>query len=288
MSVLRRPLPVLVAAACLLSGCVSTGIAGGRTTDGRLAVVAGFYPLAFLVQQVGGPQVRVIDLTPPGVEPHDVELTARQVARIQDAALVVYLHGLAPAVDSAVKDASRRLDVSQVASRHRDDPHVWLDPRRMASMADAVGTELGRVDPAHATDYSARSDALIGRLAELDTVLRLGLSHCTRTDVITSHSAFGYLTARYGLTQVGITGVTPDAEPRPGRLAAVTRIARAHHATTIYFESIVSPKVAESVASTVGASTAVLDPIETKPQGGDYLSAMRANLAALRTGLDCR
>jgi len=134
----RRHLALLVAALSLLTGCVSTGIAGGRTTDGRLAVVAGFYPLAFLVDEIGGPAVRVIDLTPPGVEPHDVELTALQVARVEDAALVVYLHGLAPAVDSAVKDARRRLDVAAVASPHRGDPHVWLDPQRMMAMARTV------------------------------------------------------------------------------------------------------------------------------------------------------
>ena len=283
----RRRLAVLVAALTLLTGCVSTGIAGGRTRDGRVAVVAGFYPLAFLAEQIGGSAVRVIDLTPPGVEPHDVELTALQVARVEDAALVLYLHGLAPAVDSAVKDARHRLDLAAVATPRHGDPHVWLDPVRMAAMAQAVGVELARVDAAHAAGYRARTVALIRELTDLDRELRSGLAQCARTDVITSHSAFGYLTARYGLTQVGITGVTPDAEPGPGRLAEVTRIAKARHATTIYFESIVSPKVAEAVARSVGASTAVLDPIETKPDGGDYLSAMRANLAALRDGLDC-
>lgn len=284
----RRHVAVLVAALSLLTGCVSTGIAGGRTADGRVAVVAGFYPLAFLAQEIGGPAVRVIDLTPPGVEPHDVELTARQVARIEDAALVVYLHGLAPAIDSSVSDARRRLDVASTVTLERGDPHVWLDPQRMISMARAVSAELEQVDRAHAQDYRTRMQTLVDELTALDAELRAGLARCARTDVITSHTAFGYLTARYGLTQVGITGVTPDAEPRPGRLAEVTRIAKARHATTIYFESIVSPKVAESVARSVGASTAVLDPLETKPPAGDYLSAMRANLAALRKGLGCR
>lgn len=284
----RRCLAVLAAALTLLTGCVGTGIAGGRTRDGQLAVVAGFYPLAFLAGQIGGPAVHVIDLTPPGVEPHDVELTARQVARIEDAALVVYLRGLAPAVDSAVGDARHRLDLGSAAQGRHGDPHVWLDPQRMVAMAEVVGAELARVDATNADAYGNRMRALVGELTDLDRALRAGLAHCARTEVITSHSAFGYLTARYGLTQVGITGVTPDAEPRPGRLAEVTRIAKSHHATTIYFESIVSPKVAEAVARSVGASTAVLDPIETEPAGGDYLSAMRANLAALRQGLDCR
>lgn len=281
-----RRLAVLVTGLALLTGCAGTK--AGAPDGGRPTVVAGFYPLAFLAEEIGGPGVRVIDLTPAGVEPHDVELTARQVARIEDAALVVYLHGLAPAVDAAAKDARRRLDVAAVAAPHRGDPHVWLDPQRMAAIARAVGAELARTDPDRGPEYRARADSLVARLTALDAELRTGLARCTRTDVITSHSAFGYLTARYGLTEVGITGITPEAEPGPGRLAEVTRIARAHHATTIYFESIVSPKVAESVARSVGASTAVLDPIETEPDGGDYLSAMRANLAALRKGLDCR
>lgn len=283
----RRRLAVLVLALSVLTGCATSATHAGRAADGRLDVVAGFYPVAFLAEQIGGPAVHVVDLTPQGVEPHDLELTAQQVARIDDAGLVLYLSGLAPAVDAAAKDARRSLDVGTVANRHSQDPHVWLDPLRMVAMARAVGAELEKVDPAHAPDYGARTESLVSQLNALDTELRTGLAHCVRRDVITSHSAFGYLTARYGLTQVGITGITPDAEPAPGHLAEVIRIARAHHATTIYFESIVSPKVAESVAQSVGARTAVLDPLETKPAGGDYLTAMRANLAALRAGLDC-
>jgi zinc transport system substrate-binding protein len=271
--------------ASAVAGC--TRVANTAKVD----VVAGFYPLAFIAQRVGGDAVAVRDLTPPGVEPHEVELTVRQVVALHDSDLTVYLGGLAPAVDDAVHESRDRLDLAPVAHLESRagvlDTHAWLDPERMRAMVRAVRDRLTTVDPGHAAGYRERAAALDGDLAGLDRDFRAGLRQCARTEVVTSHAAFGYLAQRYGLTQTGITGLVPDAEPAPGRLADVIRLAGAHHVTTIYFESVVSPKVAQTVATSVGARTAVLDPIETRPPSGDYLSGMRANLAALRAGLGC-
>jgi zinc transport system substrate-binding protein len=269
-----------------LIGCTSTA------NSSKVDVVAGFYPLAFLAQRVGGDAVAVRDLTPPGVEPHEVELTVRQVVAIHDSDLLLYLRGLSPAVDEASGEAPTRLDLaSSVRVARRDgvrDLHVWLDPDRMRAMALAVRDRLIGLDPAHADDYRVRAQVLVGELSALDGDFTRGLRGCARREVVTSHAAFGYLAARYGLDQVGITGLVPDAEPAPGRMAHVVRLARARGVTTIFFESVVSPKVARVVATSVGATTAVLDPIETRPAGSDYLGGMRRNLAALRAGLGCR
>jgi zinc transport system substrate-binding protein len=138
---------------------------------------------------------------------------------------------------------------------------------------------------------SARSTrrALRGDLETLDREFTDGLATCQRREIVTSHAAFGYLAARYDLDQVGITGLSPEAEPTAQRLAEVAEEAREHHATTIFFETLVSPKVAETIAQEVGADTAVLDPIEGLQPGstGDYLSVMRSNLAVLRPALGC-
>ena len=281
---MRRLLLVLCVAAAL-TGCTR------EANTGKTDVVVGFYPLAFLAERIGGPDVAITDLTPPGVEPHDIDLTVRQVVAVHDSDEFVYLHGLAPAVDEASTEARRRLDLSQVAHLvTRDgqlDPHAWLDPVRMLDLATAVGEALAKADPAHADGYRARTQALAADLRQLDGDYRAGLAHCARQDVVTSHEAFGYLSERYGLRQVAVTGLVPDAEPRPGQLARVVRYSRAHDVSTIYFESAVSPKIARIVAHSVHAQVAVLDPLETKPEGTDYLGAMRRNLAALRAGLDC-
>jgi len=296
----------LVAALLALSvtaGCAGRAAASGFT-GGRLNVVTAFYPLRFLADRITGGTADVTDLTKPGAEPHDVELNPRQVARIVDAGLVVYLDGFQPAVDQAVAQEApeRALDVASVVpllplstgtdgeteTVHGMDPHLWLDPSRYAAVADAVATGLARADPAHAAEYQGRATALHTELDALDAEFAARLKTCTRREIVTSHSAFNYLAARYDLTQVGITGISPEAEPSPRRLAAVAAQARRTGTTTIFFETLVSPKVAETLAREVGATTAVLDPLEglTEP-GADYFSVMRANLAALTGALGC-
>ncbi|MEV0611512.1 metal ABC transporter substrate-binding protein [Polymorphospora rubra] len=169
------------------------------------------------------------------------------------------------------------------------DPHFWLDPTRLATVADEFAKRLGEVDADRAADYTARAQALRTELTALDQEYEQGLATCQRRELVTSHSAFGYLADRYKLEQIGITGLTPEDEPSPQRLAEVTEEAKLHGATTIFFETLVSPKVAETIAREVGAQTAVLDPLEGLQAGstGDYLSVMRANLTTLKPALGC-
>ena len=168
------------------------------------------------------------------------------------------------------------------------DPHLWLDPDRLAAVATELGTRLAAADPAHAQAYTDRAAATAKELAALDGEMRKGLSECARRTIVTSHAAFGYLTDRYDLKQVGVSGIDPESDPSPARLAEVARIARDEKVTTIFTEALVSPKVAEVLAEEIGATTAVLDPIESAPASGDYMSAMRHNLTQLREALDCR
>jgi zinc transport system substrate-binding protein len=305
------PIRLLAAALAALAALSVAGCGAPAKADGRLEVVTAFYPLEFLSRRIGGPDVHVTDLTKPGAEPHDVELNPRQVGTIADAGVVVYLRGFQPAVDDAVAQEAkaRAFDAAQVVpllpladgtdgrpepggdrpeSSHGMDPHVWLDPVRFATIADRLGARFARADPAHAAGYTGRAAEVRRELGALDSEMASGLHDCTRREIVTSHSAFNYLATRYGLTQVGITGISPEAEPSPRRMGRIAARARAAGTTTIFFETLVSPKVAETVAREVGARTAVLDPLEglTEP-GADYYSVMRDNLAALHTALGC-
>lgn len=284
---------LLLVTVALAAGCGSSG----ASADPRLQVVAAAYPFAWVTRQVGGPDVRVSELVKPGAEPHDIELAPRQVGSLQVADLVVYLDGFQPAVDDGLRDtpARARLDVATVVTRQplagaggEPDPHVWLDPVRMQALAGAVGERLAARDPAHAPAYRTRTAATVEALRQLDGTFRARLASCARIDIVTSHSAFGYLAARYGLVQRGISGLAPDAEPAPGAVASVARFAREHGVTTVFFESLVSPKVARTVAAEAGARTAVLDPVESVPPGEDYLSVQRRNAATLHEALGCR
>lgn len=311
----RAAAPLALAAGLLLTGC------GDPTSDAnageKVAVRASFYPLLWVTEQVAGPRAEVTNLTPPGAEPHDLELGPREVAAIGEADLVVYLEGFQPAVDEAVEQEAgdAGLDVSRAArlveapgtagdaqgDEQGDadadegdhgglDPHFWLDPTRLADVADAVAARLAKADPAGARGYADRAEAVRAELAELDAQLREGLAGCAGADLVTSHTAFGYLADRYGMRQVGITGLTPEAEPSPRDLAEVAAFVRERGVRTIYYETLVAPDVAETVARETGARTAVLDPIEgltEESPGTDYRSVMLANMATLQEGQPC-
>ena len=326
--------------------------------DNRLEVLASFYPLQFVAEQVGGDRVHVTNLTPLGGEPHDLELSPAVARRVGSADLVVFQSGFQPAVDQAVDEGhpARTLDATAVlaaappaeaalpaAGEHDDehaehdehdhaddehaehdhaddehaehdehehadaaaghsaddghdhggvDPHFWLDPTRLALLAPALAEMLAAADPAGAAGFRERADALVRELTDLDVSFTAGLTTCTHRTLVTSHAAFGYLAHRYDLEQVSVAGLDPDTEPSPRRLREVTDIVRAAGVPTIFFESSASAKVAGVLAEDAGVRTAALSPLESLTReaaeaGDTYLTTMTANLAALRTGLDC-
>jgi len=283
---LKRVVPSVLALLLLpLAACSATG------DDGRPTVVASFYPLQYVVRQIAGDRVRVVNLTAPGVEPHDLDPTVRQVAEISRADLVVYEHGLAPAVDKAVSSNAGKhgLDVSRYVDLIGDNPHFWLDPIRLMHAATQVAHRLSDIDPAHAAEFDANLAKLDTTLTAIDHEYTAGLKNCERHLVVSTHDAFGYQ-KRYGLEFAPIAGLSPDAEPSPKHLDQLSTLIKQAGLTTVFNETIASPKMADTLAHDLGLKTAVLDPIEgvAKGSGSDYASLMRANLANLEKANGCR
>jgi zinc transport system substrate-binding protein len=294
----------------LAGGPVATALSPAARKE-RLRVVAAFYPLAWAVAQVGGDHVRVDNLTPAGAEPHDLELTPSQRDAIEDAALVIVMgEGFQPAIEDAASDRDEatvavldRLPIDaggKKVEEARDDsgaggldPHVWLDPVLMRDVVDEVARALAKADRSHAQQYRANAVAVKADLTTLDDEFTAGLGTCKRDLIVTAHDAFGYLAHRYGLRQQGVAGISPDAEPNPGRLADLADLVEREGVTTIFTEDLVSPKIAKTLAREAGGvKTAVLHPLEglTDEQlddGADYLSEMRANLDRLEQALGC-
>jgi len=315
---LRRLLALAVVVGALaLTACGSFENGAGDMGGDRLEVVAAFYPLQFALEQIGGNHVAVTSLTRPGAEPHDVELTPRDVARVGMARVVVFQKGLQGAVDKAVESEASdhgfdiapaaRLDLvlqptvgadpateSTQSPGHNAsgavDPHFWLDPQRYSDVAKAIAGRLSSLDPSHEADYARNAKTFEGKLARLGQELAAGLANCRRKDLVTSHAAFGYLAQRIGMRQIAINGLSPAQEPNAADLAAVSRYAKAHGVTTIYAETLVSPAIAETVANESGATMATLDPVEgltDRSAGKDYFEVMRSNLKALSAGQGC-
>lgn len=265
---------VLVLAVVPLAGC-------GRSEDGG-DVLAAFYPLAWAAAEIA-PDLEVRNLTPPGAEPHDVELTAGDVEAIRTAGLVLFVGGgFQPAVEDALN--GREGEALDLLRAGDDDPHVWLDPIAFAAIAEDVGEALDRPDAGR---------ELAGELRALDAEFRAGLVSCERTTLVTTHAAFGRLAERYGLAQLSLTGRSPEAEPGPQELEQLVEDVQASGATTVFTEPLVSDRLAQTVAREAGVEVATLDPLEGLSRerldaGEGYLSVMRDNLAALREALGCR
>ena len=255
---------------------------GGDGERGSRTVVAAFYPLAWASEQIVEGRYDVVNLTPAGAEPHDIDLSPGDVEVIVDAELVVYAgSGFQPAVEGAVTDRDGpSLDILD-GDR---DPHVWLDPVRFADVVRDIGMAL---------DRPAAAENLAAEISLLDESYRRGLDDCERRILVTTHAAFGRLAARYGLEQLSLTGSSPEAEPGPRELERLVEDVRASGARTVFAEPLVSDRLASTVAREAGLEVAVLDPLEGLSEarleaGEDYLSVMRGNLASLRNALGCR
>ncbi|MGH9031340.1 MAG: metal ABC transporter solute-binding protein, Zn/Mn family [Acidimicrobiia bacterium] len=282
------------AAVAVLGGCAP----GDGPDAAEVDVVAGFYPVAWVAERVGGERVSVTDLTPAGVEPHDLELAPRQVDDMLDADVVVVMgDGFQPAVEDAAgaRDGPTVELLEMLAGDQlaEDDPHVWLDPVLMGQVVAEVEAVLVDEDPAGEATFRRNAQELRAELRALDDAYRTGLATCERDLVVTAHDAFGYLTDRYGLREEAVAGLSPDAEPDARRLAELSDIAREEGVTTVFTEELVSPEIADTLAREAGGlKTDVLSPLESlspeqRDDRADYLSVMEANLAKLRTALAC-
>ncbi|MDT9698038.1 metal ABC transporter substrate-binding protein [Streptomyces sp. P17] len=280
-----------------LSACSDSAAAGNTE---KFDVVASFYPMAYLAEEIGGDHVNVTGLTEPGQEPHDLEISAKQTAQLQESDAALYLKGLQPSVDEAISQSEVRtkIDAATLTSleehEHEEggkDPHIWLDPVKYAEVAEGVGKAFEKADPDHAADYKKNTAALVEKLDDLDTKFEDGLKNTDAKVFITTHAAFGYLAERYGLTEEAISGLDPESEPSAARVKELEKTAKADGVTTVFHETLAGHKTARTLASDAKFKTDVLDPIEgitDKSRGDDYLQVMEANLKALQTALGAK
>ncbi len=282
----------------------SNSFSSSSVNDKKIQVTASFYPLFFFSSQIGGDKAQVKNITPAGSEPHDYEPTTGDIARIESSNMLV-LNGGVEAWGDKIKDnlkgtpvvivvASEGLLTQQLTqeSKNLQNPHIWLAPQLAKKEVKAIVQGFVKVDPQNKDYYDSNANMLLTKLDQLDTLYTQGLASCKQKDIITSHAAFGYLAKAYGLNQIAISGLSPDMEPSSQQLVEVAKFAKNHHVGYIFFESLVSPRLAETIANEVGAKTLVLDPLEGLSEndiklGKNYFTVMENNLNNLQTAFQC-
>ncbi len=265
-------------------------------SSGKIHVTASFYPLYFFASEIGGDKAVVNNITPAGAEPHDYEPTPQDIAKIENSKLLI-LNGGFEAWGDKIKGGLVGKGVVLVIAGEglltKSDPHVWLSPALAKIETQRILAGFIKVDPTNTSYYSKNEKELETKLIQLDQDYKKGLKDCVRRDIVTSHSAFGYLADAYGFNQIAISGLSPDSEPSSQTLVEIVNFVRKNDIKYIFFEKLVSPKLSDTIASETGAKLLVLDPLEGIPQdeiekGADYFSVMRANLSNLEVALECQ
>lgn len=271
----------------------------------KIQVTTSFYPLYFFASQIGGEKAQVQNLTPAGAEPHDWEPTTRDITRIEKSHLLILNGGVetwGDKIKSSLQNknitiivAGEGLFTRQLSEEEQTSPdtHVWLSPPLARKEADAITKGFIKIDPSNIVYYEANQKRLDDQLDQLDQAYKQGLNNCQQKDIITSHAAFGYLAATYGLNQVSVAGLSPDAEPSSQQLAKIITFAKSRNVKYIFFEKLVSPKLAETIAREINAQTLVLDPLEGLSNdeinsGKNYFTLMQENLKNLQKALECK
>ena len=307
----------LLAVTALLISCGSSE-SNNNTDADRLTVAASFYPIAEIVQRVGGDDVELLTLTAPGIEPHDSELSAKQLDELSKADIVFYIGGgFQPDVEKAVAslpkttvaiDLLKSVDV--ITSEEKDDhaeeesdehghdhsdtdPHVWLDPANMVKMSAIVSQEIAKVQTDLASDITSRQTEYANELTEVGTLMDTTFSSCERKELVSAHDAFTYFTKRANLIAIPIAGVDPETEPSAKDLEATAAIAQKSKVTTVFFEEVLPKEFADTVARLIGAKVDSINAVETISQsdldaGFTYSSIMESNIAAVSAALGCK
>ena len=306
----------LIALTGLLVACGDSQESTPAPNTDRLTIAASFYPIAEIVQRVGGDDVQLLALTAPGVEPHDSELSAKQLDELSKSDIVFYIGGgfqpdLEKAIASLPKstvvvDLLKSVDVIASEDDHSkeksdghnhgnsdSDPHVWLDPANMVTMSEIVSQEIAKVQTDLTSSLTSRQSEYANELNEVGTLIDTTFASCERKELVSAHDAFTYFTKRANLIAVPISGVDPENEPSAKELEATAKVAQERNVTTVFFEEILPKAFADTVAQAIGASIDSINAVETIPQseldaGATYSSIMKSNITKISTALGCK
>ncbi|MFA9378797.1 MAG: metal ABC transporter solute-binding protein, Zn/Mn family [Lachnotalea sp.] len=277
-----------------LTGCASNNV---KTDDGKLKIYTSFYTMYDFTSKIAGDKADVVNLVSDGTEPHEWEPSTSDMINLEQADMLIYNGaGMEHWVDKITESLENDLVLVEASdgitliddelSQGNSDPHVWLDVENAKIEMENIKNALVKADEANATYYEENYEKYAQLSDELNTEMTTRIEALDNKNIIVSHEAFSYLCKAYGLTQTAIGDLEAGAEPDAKRLAEIVLFAKENQVKTIFFEELVSPKMANIIADEIGADIAVLNPVEGLTQkqvdaGEDYFSIMRTNLDTL-------
>lgn len=279
---------------------------GNSMESKKIQIFTSFYPLYFFTHSIAGDKADVHNITPPAAEPHDYEPTAQEIAKISQSKMLVINGGKFESWGEKIKyilsgtnvlivTAGVGLPNLQTSENGKiiQDPHAWIDPVLAKKEVETIERGLEKISPENKTYFRQKAQKLESELDNLNVDFKKGLSNCKKKDFITSHAAFGYLAKRYSINQISISGISPDEEPTPRKIAEISDLIKKEKIKIVFFEKLVSPKISQTLANETGASTMMLDPLEgisddDLKNGQTYLTVMKKNLYKLRIALQCK
>lgn len=291
---MKKILLLIMMLVLFIAGCGSEK----ESASDKLQVAASFYPVAEFVRAVGGERVSVQTMVADGVEPHDWEPSGKDLTKLSQSKLFFYNGGVehwASNALNAVNDAGvKGVEIGKglyEEDEHHTDPHVWLSPRKAMLEVEVVCKALCEADAANTDYYRKNAENYLGELQKLDAELRKIATAAQKKTFITTHAAFGHLAEDYGLEQQAIMGLSPGAEPTPAALVKLAELIEQKNIKVVFFETLVSPRVAQAIAESSGIQTLVLDPLEGldeegRKAGDDYLKIMKRNIKNLEIALN--
>ncbi|MEO9321580.1 MAG: zinc ABC transporter substrate-binding protein [Nitrososphaera sp.] len=285
----------------------------------RLTIVASFFPMYEFTSAVAGDRANVSSFIPIGDEPHGWEPTPQEIQKVQDSQLFVYNgYGMEAFIPNFLANGSDTFqhttfvkasegiptiaadtsslpedEAKPMIAQGGQDPHIWNDPVLAQKEVRNIANAMEKADPANAQYYEANAQSYISKLAKLDSDVKSQLSNCQTHTFVSFHNAFSYFDRQYNLTDYWLSGLAPDSELSPQDLARVESAIKQNNVSVVFSEDLVDPKLAESLASDVGAQTKVLSPLEgIKPEeqqkGVTFLDKWYENLDNLKNALRCQ
>jgi zinc transport system substrate-binding protein len=300
-----------------------------KNEGGKIKIVTTLFPLYDFAKNIGQDKVEISLLLPPGVEAHTFEPKPSDIVKINESGLFVYTGKfMEPWAEDIIKGVTNKnvkvvdssLGIEMMAEAegahegeaegaHADehgaeaeevghehggvDPHIWLDFDNNIIMVDSIVKALSEKDPTNANFYQKNADEYKNKLAQLDNRYKSGLTKCESKEIVYGgHYAFGYLGKRYGLAYESAYGISPDSEPSAQDLAKLIEQIKKEKIKYVFFEELVSPKVAETLAKETGTGLLLLNPAHNLTKKDfennvSFLSIMEKNLTNLKTGLQC-